>query len=121
MKKAIVLTGCWKIKKALHAMNIAKKYKESEVTIINDWFLDSNYKFEQCTENTKLIIFEDINEESYIEHFYNWIDHGIKINKKTIRPEMILLSENRVISECKKMGIAFTKRFEVISNTPIIT
>ncbi len=107
--KHYVLMGNLGSGKTILAKEMAKVLVEpNEVVFIND--SNGRFKFSECNENTKLVIFDDVkNLEDYIYH-----TEGLVVDKKGkksffITPKIILISDI-----VKNVSKSIDRRFNLI-------
>ncbi len=123
MQKSILITGRQCSGKTTKAKEIASQFQNDEVVFIcyrgknthEDAFL-----FSQCTEKTKLVVFEELYDIEQVEAFFNMVSNPIVVNKRmkepfTIEPKFVLVCQSEIDAEqLVELGASFYRRFDVI-------
>lgn len=109
-----IITGAIGSGKSRLAEQIADwNFKNNEVTRIDGRVLSGNFIFQNCNENTKLLIIDDVKDpELYLE-----ITERVIVDRQskaaiTIYPEIILVCDENV--DPAKFVKSITRRFNII-------
>lgn len=123
MEKSILITGRQGIGKTTKAIEITSKFRNNEVVFISccgkinhkDQFL-----FSECTEKTKLVVFDELYDINQVEAFFNVVSNPITVNKLmkapfSISPQFVLVCQSDITEEqLVEMGSSLYKIFDVI-------
>lgn len=122
MEKGIIIVGPPYSGKTTKASEIASQFQEHQVTRIDGNSKNGHkgwYYYSQCSEDTKLVIVEEVDSEN-IEFYFAAVTSGIIVNKKlkpsfSISPKILLECKGSVtIEQIKLLGDRINRRFEVI-------
>lgn len=123
MQKSILITGRQSSGKTTKAKEIASQFQEDEVVFIscrNKKTHENPFLFSQCTEKTKLVVFEELYDINQVEAFFNMVSNPIVVNKKmkepfTIAPKFVLVCQSEIDAEqLVELGASFYRCFDVI-------
>ena len=123
MEKSILIIGRQCSGKTSKAKEIASQFKNDEVVFIcyrGKKTTENAFLFSQCTEKTKLVVFEELYDINQVEAFFNMVSNPIVVNKKmrepfTIEPKFILVCQTEIEDEqLVELGASFHRRFDVI-------
>ncbi len=106
MKNSIIITGAQGSGKTTLARKIASEYANNEIVFIDclgKKIENERYFFSECTQNTKLIVFEDC-ELSQNKKVFNAESTSIVVNRKgkesfTIVPKLVFTLQSELKSE----------------------
>lgn len=88
-------------------------YKENEVAWIDGKSSPSHFRFQNCNENTKLLIIDDAKDvESYIGLTEEVVVERQCKEQIVIHPEIILVCDENV--DPNNFGLSITRRFNII-------
>lgn len=113
-KMHTIITGKSGSGKSRLAKEIAGQvYKENEVAWIDGKSSPSHFRFQNCNENTKLLIIDDAKDvESYIRLTEEVIVERQCKEQITIHPEIILVCDENV--DPNSLELSITRRFNVV-------
>ena len=123
MEKSILITGSQASGKTTKAKEIASQFQNDEVVFIcyrGKKTHEDPFLFSQCTEKTKLVVFEELYDINQVEAFFNMVINPITVNKKmkapfTISPKFVLVCQIEITQEqLVELGASFYRRFDVI-------
>lgn len=123
MNRIILITGRNASGKTTKAKEIASKFLKEEVVFISyrgEKTFEDNFLFSECTENTKLVVFEELYNLMQVELFLKVLSSPITVNKKmkapfTISPQFVLVCQIEITDEqIAKLSERFFSRFNVI-------
>lgn len=123
MKKSILITGRQGSGKTTKAKEIASQFQNDEVVFIGyrgKKTHEDPFLFSECTDKTKLVVFEELYDLNQVEAFFNMVSNPITVNKKferpfTIEPKFVLVCQSEISHEqLVELGSSFYKRFDVI-------
>jgi len=123
MEKSILIFGPQASGKTTKAKEIIKQFKPDEVVHIPYQDMESlfdDYLFSQCTEKTKLVVFDELSGVVPLIPFYEIMRKPIVVNKKgdmsfTISPKfLVVLQTNWTADYLRKNAPRAYKNFEVI-------
>jgi hypothetical protein len=122
MKKGIIITGPQASGKTTKAREIASQFPKENVVWLfarDKRHYSSPFAFSDCTENTQLIIVEEIMKARDVEFFFNCISEGVWVNKRgknpfIINPQIVLVCQSEIIKNQLPEGASFTHRFDVV-------
>jgi len=124
MQKSIVITGSRLSGKTAKVKEIAGQFQSDEVVFIKyQGEHKNNFLFSQCTEKTKLIVFDDLTDIEQMTEFYNMVTSPITVHRKlqesfTISPLFVFVYEKYITTELfNKLGESFQRRFDVFQLT----
>ena len=124
MKKSIVITGRQSSGKSTKAKEIASQFQKDEVVFLpfrGENTLNDNFLFSECTEKTKLIVFEELSDLAQVQMFFNMVLNPIVVNKRmkapfSISPQFVLVCQSDIQQDqLVELGASFHRRFEVIN------
>lgn len=120
MNKSILIIGRPGSGKTTKAKEISNQFQKNEVAFIfsrGKKIQKDNFLFSGCTEQTKLVVFEELYDIEQVEAFYN----PITVNKKmkipfTISPHLVLVCQSEITEDqLVKLDASFYRRFEVVN------
>jgi len=123
MEKSILITGSQASGKTTKAKEIASQFQNDEVVFIcyrGKKTYEDPFLFSQCTEKTKLVVFDELYDINQVEAFFNTVSNPIMVNKKmkkpfTIEPKFVLVCQTEIKDEqLVELGASFHIRFDVI-------
>ena len=123
MEKSILITGRQCSGKTTKAKEIASHFQNDEVVFLSyrgKKTHEDPFLFSQCTEKTKLIVFDELYDINQVEGFFNMASNPITVNKKmkkpfTISPKFVLVCQSEIEAEqLVELGASFYKIFDVI-------
>ncbi len=123
MQKSILITGRKCSGKTTKAKEIASQFQNDEVVFISyrgEKKHEDAFLFSECTEKTKLVVFEELYDINQVQAFFNMVSNPITVNKKmkkpfTIEPKFILVCQTEIEDEqLVELGASFHRRFDVI-------
>jgi hypothetical protein len=122
MKNSILIIGPAQSGKSTKARKIATQFQIEEVVKIdcfhkNVW--DNKFLFRNCTENTKLIIFEELKGWQQLQNCMGFINNPITVNKPlisqfTIEPKLIFVCEAEENELLQLLDSEYFPKIEVI-------
>ena len=123
MKKSIVITGRQGSGKTTKAKEIANQFDKDEVVFLyyRSKILDNPFIFSECTEKTKLIVFEELYDIKQVQGFFNFVSNPITVNKRgenpfIISPKFALVFQSDITQEqFAGLGASFERRFDIIN------
>lgn len=123
MEKSIVITGRQGSGKTTKATEIANQFGKDEVVSLyyRSKKLDNPFIFSECTEKTKLVVFEELYDIKQVEEFFSFVSYPITVNKRgkkpfTISPKFVLVCQSDITQEqFIGLGASFDRRFDVIN------
>lgn len=123
MEKSIVITGRQGSGKTTKAKEIANQFNKDEVVFLyyRSKKLDNPFIFSECTEKTKLVVFEELYDIKQVEEFFSFVSYPITVNKRgknpfTISPKFILVCQSDITHEqFVGLGASFDRRFDVVN------
>lgn len=123
MEKSILIIGKQTAGITTTVKEITSKFKNNEVVFIcyrDKKQLESPFLFSQCTEKTKLVVFEGFGYIKKLKSFLNTVSYPIMINKKmkrpfTISPKFIIIWQTGILyNQLVELGAGFNKKIDVI-------
>lgn len=123
MGKSILIVGSQSSGKTTKAKEIASQFQNDEVVFIcyrGKKTHEDHFLFSQCTEKTKLVVFEELFDINQVEAFFNMVSNPIVVNKQmkkpfTIEPKFVLVCQTEIKDEqLLELGAGFHRRFDVI-------
>jgi uridine kinase len=123
MQKSILITGHQGSGKTTKAKEIASQFQNDEVVFIcyrGKKTLEAPFLFSQCTEKTKLVVFEELHDLNQVEAFFNMVSNPITVNRMmkmpfTIEPKFVLVCQSEIeVEQLVELGASFHRRFDVI-------
>lgn len=123
MNKGIIIIGEPLSGKSLLAKQLVEKYKKEELAIIDgrQFSINSSFKFNNCTKETKVLIIDDILPKTNIQELYSLVSGNLLVNKPLVEPFEIHLEKLIVVCsyEIKENDLptdqSFLRRFEIIN------
>lgn len=123
MEKSIVITGRQGSGKTTKAKEIANQFSNDEVVFLcyRSKKMDNPFLFSECTEKTKLIVFDELYDIKQAEEFFSFVSYPITVNKRgkkpfTISPKFILVCQSDITQEqFSGLGASFDRRFDLIN------
>jgi predicted AAA+ superfamily ATPase len=121
MDKSIIITGPRGCGKTTKSKELASMFDENEVVFIDS--IGDNIKnpfaFSECTQKTKLIVWEEIKSLSEVESFFNLISDGVFVNKLgqtsfLIRPKFVLVCKPGIFKKNEITSLSIQMRFNLI-------
>ena len=121
MQKSILIIGRQGSGKTTKAKEIASQFQNDEVVFIayrEKKTQDDPFLFSECTDKTKLVVFEDLYDINQVEAFFNMVSNPINVNKKwkklfTIEPKFVLVCQIEA-EQLVELGESFYLTFDVI-------
>ena len=123
MQKSILIIGRQGSGKTTKAKEIASQFLKDEVVFLcyrGKKTHEDNFLFSECTDKTKLVVFEELYDINQVYAFYNMVSNPITVNKKmkapfTISPKFVLVCQSEITQEqLVELGASFSRRFDVI-------
>lgn len=121
LKDPVLITGRQGSGKTTEAKKIASQFQDDEVVFIN--YRDKKKHkapglFSECTEKTKLVIFEELHKLKLVDKIFNIISNPIYLTKKskkvfTINPRFVLVCQTEN-EQLVQMRASLQRRFDVI-------
>jgi uridine kinase len=123
MEKSIVITGRQGSGKTTKAKEIANQFSKDEVVFLyyRQKKLKNTFIFSECTEKTKLVVFEELYDIKQVEEFFSFVSNPITVNKRgknpfIILPKFVLVCQSDITQEqFAGLGASFGRRFDVIN------
>jgi hypothetical protein len=119
MEKSIIITGSRGAGKTTKAKEIANQFSTDEVVFIElgSKKLVPPFIFYECTEKTKLVVFEEL---SRIEQISNFVYYPITVNKQNkspfnIAPKFVIVCKDHITHEQIKAWTGVERRFDIIN------
>lgn len=119
MEKSIVITGRQGSGKTTKAKEIANQFAKEEVLIFDNRS-NNPFIYSECTEETKLVVFDEIYNLKQVELFFSFVSNPITVNKIckhpfTISPKFVFVCQSDITKEqFAGLGASFHRRFDVI-------
>jgi ABC-type glutathione transport system ATPase component len=118
MQKSILIIGRQGSGKTTKAKEIASQFQNDEVVFIDyRWEIiqDDPFLFSECTDKTKLVVFEGFYDINQVETFFNAVSNPINVNKKmkrpfTIQPKFVFVCQR----EIEELEARFYRTFDII-------
>lgn len=120
MKKGIIFTGKPATGKTKMAQKIKEHFNDSVVYLNGRNFKkDYNFFFASCTNDTKIVIIDDLPLSISLESFFNILDNKLLVNKKGSKPFSIKINCLIIIPDAdfslhKLQNPSTERRFDVI-------
>ena len=123
MQKSILIIGRQGSGKTTKAKEIASQFHNDEVVFINYREKKTHknpFLFSECTDKTKLVVFEELYDINQVEEFFSMVSYPITVKKKmknpfTIEPKFVLVCQSEIEAEqLVELGASFYRRFDVI-------
>lgn len=123
MQKSILITGRQGSGKTTKAKEIASQFEKDEVVYLayrGKKTLDDPFLFYECTEKTKLIVFEELYDLNQVEAFFSMVSNPITVNQRgknpfQIEPKFVLVCKSEIEDkQLVELGASFHRRFDVI-------
>lgn len=123
MNKGIIIIGGPLSGKSVLAKHFVKNYKKEEIALIDGRFFSykNNFKYQNCTKETKVLIIEDILPNTSFDEFFSMVSGNLVINRCRKEPFEINIEKLIVVcsAEIKETDLptdqSFIRRFEIIN------
>jgi uridine kinase len=123
MQKSILIIGPQGSGKSTKAKEIASQFRKDEVVFLcyhGKKTHENNFLFSECTDKTKLVVFEELYDINQVEAFFNMVSNPITVDKQMkapfkISPQFVLVCQSHITNEqLVELGASFHTRFDVI-------
>ena len=123
MNKGIIIIGEPLSGKSLLAKQLVENYKKEHVVLIqgNHFLRKNSFPFQSCTEETKVLLIDDVLPKTHIHEFYSILNGNVLINKLGEESFEIKIEKLIIIcsAEIKESDLptdeSFKRRFEIIN------